>query len=113
MTGPAITHPAPPQVQTIVGLAASALIAAVAWQRASSGRRSLFSHRSLWSVLSASSVLSIGSAVSVLSVGSFASVLSIGSSNSLLSIGSDGGFLSVGRGRRPVARARLLQGGIR
>lgn len=112
MTGPAMTQSASGQVQTLVGLAASALIAAVAWQRASSGR-SLFSHRSLWSVLSASSVLSIGSAVSVLSVGSFASVLSIGSSNSLLSIGSDGGFLSIGRGRRPVARARLLQGGIR
>jgi len=99
-------------IRTIVGLAASALVATVAWQRASGGRRSLFSHRSAWSVLSASSVLSIGSAVSVLSVGSFASVLSIGSSNSLLSIGSDGGFLSIGRGRRPVARLRLVQGAI-
>ncbi len=69
MTGSVMTYRAPRQVQTIVGLAASALIAAVAWPRASSGRRSLFSHRSVWSIFSASSVLSIGSAVSVLSVG--------------------------------------------
>jgi hypothetical protein len=65
------------------------------------GRGSLFSYRSMWSVLSASSVLSVASAASLLSIGSFASILSIGSSNSVLSIGSDGGFLSIGRSRRP------------
>ena len=63
-------------------------------------RKSSFSYRSVWSVLSASSVLSVASAASLLSIGSFASVLSIGSSNSILSIGSDGGFLSIGKSRR-------------
>ena len=92
-------------VPVIVGLAAFA--AAVAW-RAGRERRSLYSHRSLWSILSASSVLSIGSAASILSLGSFASLLSIGSSNSILSIGSDGGFLSIGYGQRPSAPRRQL-----
>jgi hypothetical protein len=97
-------------VPLLTGLAAFAV--AVAW-RASGERRSLYSHRSLWSILSASSVLSVGSAASILSLGSFASVLSIGSSNSLLSIGSDGGCLSIGYGRRPSAQRRQLREVIR
>ena len=97
-------------VPVILGLAAFGT--AVAW-RASGARRSLYSHRSLWSIFSASSVLSVGSAASILSLGSFASVLSIGSSNSLLSIGSDGGYLSIGYGRRPSKPHRQLREVIR
>jgi hypothetical protein len=92
---------------SLLGLAASALIAGAAGQRAPTGRRSWLSHRSAWSILSATSVLSIGSAVSLLSIGSFASVLSIGSSNSVLSIGSDGGYLSIGASPRVRTRVSV------
>jgi hypothetical protein len=70
-------------------------------------RDSLFSSRSLWSILSFASVLSIASSASLLSIGSFASILSIGSSGSVLSIGSSNAFLAVGRAGR---RRRLTQG---
>jgi hypothetical protein len=68
---------------------------------------SLFSSRSLWSILSFASVLSVASSASLLSVGSFASILSIGSSGSVLSIGSSGAFLGIGTAGR---RKRIGQG---
>jgi hypothetical protein len=72
---------------------------------------SLFSSRSLWSVLSWVSVLSVASAASLLSIGSFASILSIGSSGSVLSIGSSGSFLGIGTGRYPKRIVRRLKTG--
>ena len=90
-----------------VGIAVGALTigGALLWSRTRTPPPSVWSYRSLWSVLSATSVLSIGSAASVLSIASFTSVLSIGSTASVLSIGSDGGFLSIGSSRRPRLRS--------
>lgn len=77
---------------------------------------SLWSKRSVLSVLSTGSLLSVGSAGSLASAGSFlsvasaGSVLSIGSAGSVLSIGAAGGFCSIG-GRtrvRPEAAGAVL-----
>jgi hypothetical protein len=82
-------------------------------RRGDSRGHSLFSYRSLLSILSASSVLSVASAASLLSIGSFASILSIGSSHSVLSVGSDGGFLSIGGRSRRLAMMSSREASLR